>query len=168
MWNNIILIGFMGSGKTNIGRRLAKKLGYVLLDTDSLIEANYGINICDFFKRFGEGAFREVEVDLCKWLEINTKNAIISTGGGMPTIYDVRNLGYVIYLDTPFAEIKKRVLNDGTNNRPMIKDIESLHALYQERLPIYQNAAHYSIGTLDSKESIVDNIYHHLKGIKEL
>ena len=145
MCNNIILIGFMGSGKTTIGRGLAQKLGQILIDTDSLIEINYGMKISDFFKRFDEAKFREIEKNLCIWCEKNLGNAIISTGGGMPTIYNMRNMGKVIFLDTPFNEIKKRILNDGVENRPMIKDIDSMLKLYNNRLQIYKDMAHFSI-----------------------
>ncbi|RDU57577.1 shikimate kinase [Helicobacter sp. MIT 99-5507] len=164
MCNNIILIGFMGSGKTTIGRKLAQRLKQILIDTDSLIEVNYGMKISDFFKNFDEEKFREIERNLCIWCQKNLDNAIISTGGGMPTIYDMKNLGKVIFLDTPFNEIKNRILNDGVENRPLIKDIDSIQMLYDKRLQIYKNMADYSVNTLDSKENIVDKIYHYLKG----
>ena len=164
MCNNIILIGFMGSGKTTIGRKLAQKLNQILIDTDNLIEINYGMKINDFFKKFNEARFREVEKNLCVWCEKNLDNAIISTGGGMPTIYNMKKLGKVIFLDTPFSEIKNRILNDGIENRPMIKNIDSAQMLYDKRLQIYKNMADFSISTLDSKENIVDKIYYYLKG----
>lgn len=164
MCNNIVLIGFMGSGKTTIGRELAKSTNKVLIDTDSLIEINYAKKISDFFKEFGEAKFREIERDICDWIKNNVGNAIISTGGGMPTIYDMRELGIVIYLDTPFEEIKKRLLDDDIKHRPMIKDINTIYKLYNERLPIYREMAHFRVDTLDSKENIVAKIYDYLKG----
>lgn len=164
MCNNIILIGFMGSGKTTIGRELSKKLKTILIDTDSIIETNYDMKISDFFKKFGEASFREAEINLCKWIEKNLNNAIISTGGGMPTIYNMKKLGKVIYLDAKFEEIAKRVINDDINNRPMIKNKENLHKLYETRLTIYKDMADYSIDTLDSKENIIKKIYNYLKG----
>ena len=162
MCNNIILIGFMGSGKTTIGRELAKKLNSILIDTDSLIEINYDTKISDFFNIFGEDNFRKKEKNICNWIKNNLTNSVISTGGGMPTIYDMRDLGKVVYLDITFDEIQKRIEND--NNRPLMKDIKQAKALYDRRLQIYQNMAHYTIDALDSKCNIVNKIYNYLKG----
>ena len=164
MCSNVILIGFMGSGKTTIGRKLAQRLDEILIDTDNIIESNYGMKICDFFNNFGEEKFREVEKNLCIWCEKNLNNAIIATGGGMPTIYNMKKLGKVIFLDTPFNEIKNRILNDEIENRPMIKDLENTKMLYNKRFKIYQNMADFSVNTLDSKENIVEKIYHYLRG----
>ncbi len=164
MCNNIILIGFMGSGKTTIGRMLANKLNNFLIDTDDIIELNYDIKISDFFQKFGEIKFRELEISLCKWIKTNIKNSVISTGGGMPIIYNMRDMGNVIYLDITFEEIQKRIINDGIQNRPMIKDFKQLHSLYNERIQIYKNMAHYIVNASDSKNNIVDKIYNYLKG----
>lgn len=164
MCNNIVLIGFMGSGKTTIGRMLANKLNNFLIDTDDIIELNYDIKISDFFQKFGEIKFRELEISLCKWIKTNIKNSVISTGGGMPIIYNMRDMGNVIYLDITFEEIQKRIINDGIQNRPMIKDFKQLHSLYNERIQIYKNMAHYIVNASDSKNNIVDKIYNYLKG----
>ena len=79
---NIILTGFMGSGKTEVGKRLAQRLGYAFLDTDKLIEEKTGKSISEIFREEGESSFRELETEVIKNLSGIT-GYIISTGGGI-------------------------------------------------------------------------------------
>ena len=81
---NITLIGFMGTGKTTVGRLVAEQLKFEFLDTDALIEERSGKKIADIFAQNGEPAFRELEAQLVEELNTRTKT-IISTGGGLPT-----------------------------------------------------------------------------------
>ena len=80
----IILIGFMGAGKTTVGRELAKKLGVSLTDTDREIEKEAGISINEIFATKGEEEFRKLETGLLERLRFENYNGVIATGGGMP------------------------------------------------------------------------------------
>lgn len=163
MLNNIVLIGFMGSGKSSVGRELARLCGSVLLDTDSIIETNYKMSVAAFFKRFGEERFRECEVGLCDWIRDNVKNAIISTGGGLPTRYDLREIGFVCYLEAPLEELKNRIEKDGLKKRPLAA-AHALDALYNARISVYEKMADYSVSTLSSADEVAQKIYQSIKG----
>lgn len=156
MSNNIILIGFMGSGKSSVGRELSRILNSVFLDTDVLIESNLNLKIKDIFNEFGENYFREFEKHICKWLFCNTSNAIISTGGGAPMHWDAsfyKNAGKIFYIDTPLQNIKLRLKGD--SSRPLLNDLDSL---YESRKSIYEKISHYKIDGLDSIENIAQKI----------
>ena len=84
--SNIILIGYMGSGKTTLGKKLAKKLGFEFLDTDDFIEDSTNKSIPEIFNELGEDGFRKLEYDVLNALDVN--NCVISVGGGMPCFYN--------------------------------------------------------------------------------
>lgn len=86
MKENIILIGFMGSGKTTVGNLLAKEMGYTFVDTDELIEKKANMTIGDIFATYGEEAFRSMESELLEELNETLDHAVISTGGGLPLL----------------------------------------------------------------------------------
>lgn len=149
---NIILIGFMGAGKTTVGKLLSKEKGMKFIDTDERIEAEQGKSIPDIFEEYGETYFRDLETDLLKRMQEDTKNAVISVGGGMPVRECnrrlLRRLGCVIYLSATKQTILGRVQNDGS--RPMLNG-DSLEArverLMKEREVLYKQAAHLDIRT---------------------
>ena len=80
---NIFLIGFMGSGKSTTGKKLARKLGYAFMDTDSEIVRRFSMSVNEIFDRLGEDRFRDAEVRLLNEL-IRRNNIVVSTGGGLP------------------------------------------------------------------------------------
>lgn len=167
MLNNIVLIGFMGCGKTTIGRELAKLCGSILLDTDSIIEVNYNMSINDFFAKRGEEEFRKAEIALCDWIKNNVNNAIISTGGGLPVRYDLRDIGNVFYLEAPLEKLKQRLINDGVAKRPLFDKLHianNIDDLYKSRILVYQNMADYTLNALDSTQYITEKIYNYMKG----
>ena len=90
--SNIILIGFMGSGKTTIGRRLSYRLKQTMTDTDKLIEKQQNLSIPELFERYGESRFRELETESIKYLLRTARNEVVSTGGGMPIRPENRTL----------------------------------------------------------------------------
>lgn len=143
--SNIVLIGFMGSGKSTIGRELALNCDKFLLDTDSLIEQNMGREINDIFYSVGEIGFRKIEAQLIAWLQANVKNAIIATGGGMPIYNDVRCLGKVFWLDVGFESIMQRLNANERAKRPLFSDEAKALALYSERKAIYEKVAHFVV-----------------------
>jgi shikimate kinase len=119
----IFLIGFMGSGKTTIGRRLAERIGFDFVDTDRFIEMRQGLTISEIFARNGEDVFRKMERDILLELQ-KLDYAVISTGGGLPCHGDNMNLmlasGKVVYLKTSPQALTRRLLRSRTE-RPLIK-----------------------------------------------
>lgn len=157
----IYLIGFMGAGKTTIGKALAKKIGYAVIDTDEQIVEEMHMTINEIFQKYGESQFRQLETNMLKRLP--TTRTIVTTGGGMILREENRRIlrkqGKVIFLYCHLDEIIRRLKDDTT--RPLLKasNHASLASLYKERLPIYQEVAHLTIDTTNKLESeIVDEI----------
>lgn len=162
--HNIILIGFMGCGKTTVGRTLAEKLGYTLLDVDAYIEEKAGYSIKRIFADKGEEYFRQLETDTLKVLNGSLTHTVISTGGGLPmrseNVDELRKLGSIIYLDVSEEEVIRRLAGDQT--RPLLQGenaAQKVHDLMSVRQPVYEAAADQIIGvTGESVEDIVDEI----------
>lgn len=161
---NIILMGFMGAGKTTIGKKLSKALNWEFIDTDAYIEEEQGRKISDIFAEAGEMAFRDMETDLLKRLQNGENQFVLSIGGGMPVREEnralLRNLGTVVYLKTSKEEIIRRV--SGDKNRPLLQggDLEEkVTNLMNARECIYIETAHVEIVT-DGKtpEQVVKEI----------
>jgi shikimate kinase len=142
---NVVLIGFMGSGKTSVGRRLARRLGYRFVDTDQFIEQELGCTIAELFSHKGEAYFRELETRLARRL-CKLDNAIIATGGGMPitpgNLDLLKQAGAVVFLKASLEDILLRLERD--TRRPKLREGESLREtvtrLLEQRLPIYEQA----------------------------
>jgi shikimate kinase len=153
--SNIILTGFMGSGKSTIGRALAKRLKSYFLDTDSLIETFENKSITQIFKEEGEEGFREKERYCFEWLRDNVKNSVVSVGGGFPVfIPQIREAGFVIYLKVPFSEIVKRLNKEELSKRPLFQDIKKAKELYKKRDKIYSKLAHLTIENKDIQKTL--------------
>ena len=122
----VFLIGFMGSGKTTIGKKLANYLKYDFIDLDKFIEVKAGLSIVDYFERYGEESFRELERDV---LQNNsfTENVIIATGGGAPCYSDnmewMNKNGRVAYLSLPPKALATRLEHSKTD-RPLIRNLK--------------------------------------------
>lgn len=142
---NIVLIGFMGSGKTTVGQALSEKCGREFLDTDALIEANEGRKISEIFAKEGEAHFRKLEYAVLKSL-LEVKDKIISTGGGIVTYPDNRGLlkkaGKVVYLRVKPETVVKRL--EGDESRPLLMGDDKLSKvenLLSSRKAMYEEAA---------------------------
>ena len=134
---NIYLVGMMGSGKTTIGKYLAKDFGYRFLDTDTMIETIASKPISGIFQDEGEAYFRDLETKVLAELSVYTRS-VISTGGGI--IQEQLNWSYlrhglVVWLDVDIEILQKRLATDKT--RPLINQLESLLAT---RRPLYAQA----------------------------
>ena len=120
--NNIFLIGYMGSGKTTMGKYLAKELKMGFVDLDLLIEQGEGESITEIFSKIGEKEFRILEREYLKNI-IKNKNTIISLGGGTPCYLDnmklIKSSGYTVYLKVPAFILQQR-LEKEVENRPML------------------------------------------------
>ncbi|WP_455484810.1 shikimate kinase [Eubacterium sp.] len=144
--NNIVLCGFMGSGKTVVGKELAKILGVKFVDTDELIEEEQGVAIKAIFATHGEDYFRDLEYEMCKKVaEMN--GVVVSTGGGAMTfkrnVDAIKEGSKVVFLDASFDVICDRI-GDSTT-RPLFQDKEKVKKLYDERKDKYLSAADYVI-----------------------
>jgi shikimate kinase len=141
---NVVLIGFMASGKTSVGRRLAQRLGYGFLDTDQFIENELGCSIAELFSIQGEAYFRGIESRLAQRLR-GLQNTVISTGGGMPitpgNLERLRHAGPVVFIKASLEDILKRLERD--TRRPKVQggDLRgTVTALLAQRLPLYEQA----------------------------
>jgi shikimate kinase len=157
---NIILIGFMGSGKSTVGRELHAILGYPLVDTDAVIEARAGKPISRIFAEDGETVFRDQETGLLRELaDTAPAGHIIATGGGVVIRPEnracLRHLGYVVWLHAPVSVILKRT--GRSSHRPLLETenpAEFVTTLLAQREPWYRESAHLQLDTagLDSRE----------------
>lgn len=155
--NNIILCGFMGAGKTSVGKELSKKLNYGFIDTDELIEKEQSITINEIFDKYGESYFRDLEYEMCKKIT-NEKNNVIAIGGGTITFKRncdiLKNNNTVIFLDATFDTILDRI--GDSNTRPLFRDLEKAKKLYNDRKEKYINASDYIIdGNLSVEDTIL-------------
>ena len=153
--NNIILTGFMGSGKSTIGRILAKETKSYFLDTDILIETFENMQIRDIFEKFGEDEFRKMEKRCFEWIKKDVKNTVISVGGGFPVfIPEIEEAGKVIYLKVSFEDILKRMNEKELSKRPLFKDKSKAKELFNKRDKIYSKLADYIIENRDLNKTI--------------
>ena len=165
---HLILIGFMGSGKSTVGKALAKELNLTFVDTDKLIEQKQGMSISNIFKRLGEEVFRQMETELLMELKKETKPLLISTGGGLP-LKDgnaclLKNMGLVVFLDVNKYTVIKRLKKDTT--RPLLQGDnveEKVEALLKKREPKYREAADIMLDvngcTIDEIVQQISNTY---------
>ena len=143
--DNIVLCGFMGCGKSTVGKNIARKTGKKFLDMDSYIEKKAGMTVSEIFDKYGESAFRDMEHEACKELS-EMKDLIIASGGGAFTfernVEVFKGKDTIVLLDVPLGVIKYRLRNDKT--RPLLqrpdKD-KAMQELYEKRLPLYKSAA---------------------------
>lgn len=157
--NNIVLIGFMASGKSSVGRLLAQKTDRFFIDSDNLIESFLNKKISDIFEINKEEYFRQKEQHCLDWMIRSLKNSVISTGGGMP-IYSsgIKNLGKVVFLNADFEVIKKRLENDKESNRPLTKDLSLTKAIYDQRVLKYNSLADIVVDANQTLEDILNQI----------
>ena len=150
---NIILIGFMGCGKSTVGRILHNRIGYTHLDTDELIEISAGKSITEIFQSDGETSFRDMETQLLHKLILEGCDcSIISTGGGMAVREEnqelLRKLGFVVWLSCSPKNIHARTSRN--KDRPLLNCNDPMNAitsLLEERTPMYEKASHLKINT---------------------
>ena len=169
MKTNVALIGFMGTGKTVVGKVLAEKLNKEFVEMDSLIEQKAGKSIPDIFQQDGEIAFRELEIEVTKEIS-GRKNLIIACGGGIVlnkiNIDRLRAESITVYLTASPGIILKRVLNE-EGKRPLLNTpnkASEIQQLLKFRKPFYDRAADIKIDTsrLDI-DSVAEQILGKLK-----
>lgn len=167
--NNIILIGFMGSGKSTTGIRLSYRLRRAVEDTDKLIEKKAGRSISDIFKEDGEPCFRRMETECLRELLQSKEERILATGGGLPMEKEnqalLKQLGCVVYLRITPKSVYERLKDD--QERPLLQCEEPLakiRSLMEQRALVYEEAADITVD-VDGKdmEEITAEIIQKLK-----
>lgn len=162
--DNIVLIGFMGSGKTTVGKALAARLNMDFLDTDEYIVQNEGMSISEIFEKKGEEEFRRIETDTLIRLRDSVTGTVFSTGGGMPLREDnarlLKEIGKVCYLTAANWIIYDRVKDD--TGRPLLQGDDPygrICSLMKEREPLYKRACDKQVDTNSNDvNEIVDYI----------
>ena len=168
MGQKIALIGFMGCGKTSIGKMLASRLSASFLDLDQEIERIERRSIRELFEAEGEAAFRAIETETLSRLSQRKDNLVLSCGGGAIISPANRQLltreFFVVWIHVPLEELVKRLARE-REGRPLLKDAdyeEKVKKLFETRLPLYQEACALTYrwkdgeSTTDSATAIMD------------
>ena len=159
---NIILCGFMGSGKSTVGRLLSKKTGLLLIDTDEFIEQETGVTIAEIFRVSGEAYFRDLEHQAVASLS-QTTGKLISAGGG--TLLYKRNVdilkksGKIVLLDASLPKIMSRL--EGDTTRPLLNHPnrnETITRLFSARTPVYRAVSDFTIDADASPSHVCEEI----------
>ena len=160
---NVILCGFMGCGKTTVGRRLAVLTGRRFVDMDSFIEEQAGMTVSEIFDRFGEEDFRRREREACAALA-KTEGLVIAAGGGALTFSEnaaaLAATGTIVLLEVSPETVLRRL--EGDDTRPLLRrpDKESaVRELMARREPLYQAAASVTISGDDEPENVAAKIH---------
>lgn len=167
---NLSLIGFMGCGKSTIGKMLANDLNFLFIDTDKLIEYIFGLSINEIFEKYGENYFRIIESEVIKKI-YNNKNCIFACGGGTfinkENIKIIRNNSFVVYLSLSLEEAYERLKD--SNDRPLLKVKDEglkqkIAQIMQQRQDIYDNNCDLKINVDEkSPNSLKEEILNYLK-----
>ena len=164
--SNLYLCGFMGCGKTTIGREFSKKQGRHYLDLDQLIVQSQGRTIPEIFAQEGEEGFREIEQKILLSTQ-EYKRAVIATGGGILTRREngaiCNRLGILVFLDLPFEDCYRRIAGD--RNRPLVMQNtkEQLNALFDRRRAVYLEESGLVLDARGSVQEIVARLEEALK-----
>ncbi|HIW74324.1 MAG TPA: shikimate kinase [Firmicutes bacterium] len=155
---SLILCGFMGCGKTTVGKALAALTGREFLDMDQEIERRAGLTVSEIFARFGEADFRRRERELCAELG-RREGLVVAAGGGALTFPEnaaaLSERGAVVLLDVPLPVLLRRL--EGDTTRPLLARPdreEAAQALYDRRLPLYRAAAGYVVNADGAPEAV--------------
>lgn len=163
MMKNIILIGFMGSGKSTVGKFIANNNNMKQIDTDWYIESKQNRKISEIFETYGEEAFRQMETDCIKELLKNSDNKyIVSVGGGLPMKEENRGLlhklGTIVYLKAEISTLEKRL--SGDRKRPLLKGgklHDKIAALMDKRESVYEELADIIVQTDNKSFEDIEN-----------
>lgn len=141
---NIVLTGFMGTGKTEVGKILAQRLGLTFFDADSIIEQEQNMTITEIFRQFGEPYFRDIEADVIKRLSEKDR-VVIATGGGAvlreENMKNLRKKGIIVCLMASPETILRRTINDSSRPLLQVEDpLRKIKELIEFRRPYYENS----------------------------
>lgn len=159
----VLLLGFMGCGKTTVGRLLARRLGWAFVDLDEEIERRQGRTIRQIFEESGEPYFRQEERALLEeLLQRGQQNSlVVALGGGttaQPGSFELLRAhgGITVWLDCPLEELRRRC--HGLTQRPLFKDAASFRALFEQRLPFYQQSDFRVAADRSDPDAVVEDI----------
>lgn len=159
----IYLVGFMGSGKTTVGRLLADRLGWNFVDLDAEIEAEQGMSIAEIFDRYGEQHFRKIEAEAVRGrvrMAQAGRPMVVALGGGafaQPANCDlIEHNGLTVWLDCPVAVAWERV--ESNSDRPLARDRRAFAALHEARQASYARADFRIEASADDAESVVEAV----------
>ena len=143
---NIVLIGMPGCGKSTVGVLLAKSMLYNFIDTDLIIQGEFGEPLSEIINNRGTEEFKKIEDNILS--EIRVKSTVIATGGsavyGEKAMQNLKNGGIAVYLKLPLEEIEKRIINIKT--RGIVMDSgKTLKDIFSERTPLYENYADVTV-----------------------
>lgn len=150
VYDNIVLIGFMGCGKTSVGRVLSRHIHKKSMDVDHVIEEEQESSISDIFENKGEEYFRSLEQKCINALTEKTSQ-IISTGGGLPIYSTISKKSLIIYIEADFDVILNRLSERERAKRPLFYDEARAEALFNERVDTYKELADFCV---DANQSI--------------
>ena len=158
--SRIVLMGFMGAGKSTIGALLGQRLGWRFLDADHVLEARAGLTIAQIFALHGEPEFRRMEADVIREL-LQEEELVLAMGGGAIETASTRELLHrsrgtcLVFLDAPLATLVERCESQpDAAVRPILNDRERLEVRWKARLPLYQQA-HLTVGTSELTPNMV-------------
>lgn len=144
----IYIIGYMGAGKSGVAKRLAARMGWQSIDTDTLFEEKFRITIYDFFAKYGQDLFRKLEADILR-STANLDKVIVATGGGTPCFFDnmqwMNDNGLTVFLSMSPKSAAVR-LSQSKKKRPLTKDLSGddlvrfVERQYEQRMPFYTEA----------------------------
>lgn len=162
MQNNIVLCGFMGCGKTTVGKDLAENLGYTFIDTDEFIEKRENMSVSDIFAQKGEPYFRSVETEVTKELA-ERQGLVIATGGGMmlnsQNAESLNKIGVSFWIKVSVETILQRLKGDTT--RPLLQREDkdaAIRELLQKREPFYLKHSNFCIDGEGEPKEVVERI----------
>lgn len=160
---NIFLIGMPSSGKSTLGRALAKALNFQFVDMDEIIERQEGKTVQLIFQEKGEAYFRKVESQVLKEIPLDSQ-LVIATGGGVPCFFDnmayIKTNGKSIFIDVKPEALFQRINQAKTNHRPLIDKtdpnelLKNLQTRYEHRLPFYQQTDWTIVNPIDIEDLV--------------
>ncbi|MGN8630903.1 shikimate kinase [Blautia sp. HCP3S3_G3] len=171
--NHIVIIGFMGSGKTRVGKRLAQEYGLPFIDVDRVVTKKMNLTISEIFQRFGEPYYRALETLVIKELTNDKERKVISLGSGLPIQEQnqkyLKDLGTIIYLKGSLETLKKR-LEAGSNN-PLLEGDDredKIKKLLKQRDPVYAKYADIEVITgVKPFEALIEEIKEKLEAFEK-
>ena len=166
----VFLIGFMGSGKSAVGRILARRLGRRFVDTDREVERAAGSTVAELFARRGEQAFRRLEAAALR-RAASVRGAVVSVGGGAvkrpSNVALMRRRGLVLHLAAPLRTLWQRARRDGLSKRPLLEGggLERMGKLLRERMPLYAKARHIRIDAVGRPAAVASKVLEALRRV---